>query len=76
MAVQSAISLEQAQAQLTALLAAQLALTSGAQSYSIAGRAVTKANMREIGEQITFYTNLVNRLQRGGGPRVRQIVPF
>lgn len=69
-----ALSLTQAQTQLTLWIAAETALSSGAQSYSIAGRAMSKANLREIGERITFYSNLVDRLSRNG-PRIQRFVP-
>ena len=69
-----ALSLAQAQAQLNLWLAAEAALTSGAQSYAIAGRAVTRANLREVGERVAYYYNMVNRLSRCG-PKIQRVVP-
>ena len=73
----AAFTLAQAQAQLAVWVAAETALASGAQSYSIAGRALVRANLREIGERITYYTEMVDRLSRSQvGARVRRVVPF
>jgi hypothetical protein len=73
-----AFTLEQAQAKLAEWLAAETALATGAQSYAIAGRALTRANLREIGERVTEYTKLVNQLlaRPTPGARVRRVVPF
>lgn len=70
------ITLTIAQNHLDTLLAAHVALAGGAQSYSIAGRAMTKANLAEIRDSIKFYMELVTRLSRGSGPRVHQIIPL
>ncbi len=59
------ITLTQANAQLTAWLAASLAVANG-QSYSIAGRSLTRANAAEIREQINFWNEMVKTLTRGG----------
>jgi hypothetical protein len=73
----AAFTLAQAQAQLAVWVAAETALASGAQSYSIAGRALVKANLREIGERITFYTEMVDRLSRcPAGIRIRRAIPY
>jgi hypothetical protein len=72
-----AFTLEQAQTQLAAWVAAETALANGAQSYSIAGRAYVRANLREIGERITYYAEMVDRLTpTTPGARVRRVVPF
>jgi hypothetical protein len=72
-----AISLAQAQASLTAFLAAELALASGAQEYSIAGRAFKRAQLNQVHDIVVFYQQLVDRLSRNpAGPRVRRIVPL
>lgn len=72
----NALLLSQAQAQLALWLAAEAALsTSGTQSYAIAGRAVTKANLREIGERVDYYYKMVNRLSRNG-PVIQRVVPL
>ncbi|MFH2074948.1 MAG: DUF6148 family protein [Pseudomonadota bacterium] len=59
------ITLAQAQAQLTAWLAASTAVASG-QAYSIAGRSLTRANAAEIRNQIEFWDGKVKTLTRGG----------
>ena len=70
-----ALTLAQAQAQLTFWLALEQTLaTSGTQSYAIAGRAVTRMNLREVGERVAYYYNMVNRLSRNG-PRIQRVVP-
>lgn len=67
------ITLSQAEAHLTEWLNADIAVASG-QSYSIAGRVLTRANAAEIRENITFWDNHVKRLTRGG-IRVRGATP-
>lgn len=67
------ITLTQAEAHLTEWLNADIAVASG-QSYSIAGRVLTRANAAEIRENITFWDNHVKRLTRGG-IRVRGATP-
>jgi hypothetical protein len=59
------ITLAQAQAQLTAWLAADTAVASG-QAYSIAGRALTRAQAAEIRQNIQFWDSQVKKLTRGG----------
>jgi len=67
------ITLAQAEAQLTAWLNANTAVASG-QSYSIAGRSLTRANAEEILKQIEFWDRQVKRLS-AGGIQVKRIVP-
>jgi hypothetical protein len=73
-----AFTLDQAQAKLAEWQAAETAIATGAQSYAIAGRAMTRANLREIGERVTYYATLVNQLlaRPTPGARVRRVVPF
>lgn len=59
------ITLSQAETQLAAWLAADTAVASG-QAYSIAGRSLTRANAKEIRENITFWDAKVQNLSRGG----------
>ncbi|MFA6315665.1 MAG: DUF6148 family protein [Candidatus Paceibacterota bacterium] len=59
------ITKSQAEAQLAVWIAASTAVATG-QSYSIAGRAITKVNAAEIREQIKFWDAQVKRLSRGG----------
>jgi hypothetical protein len=70
------ITLADAQAQLTAWLAASTAVASN-QSYTIGSRSLTRADAREIREQIKFWDSQVKRLadSAGGGIRVRGITP-
>ena len=59
------ITLVQAETQLTSWLAADTAVATG-QSYSIGGRSLTRANAKEIRDNITFWDKHVKRLTRGG----------
>lgn len=71
------ITAEQAEAQLTAWLAASTAVSQG-QAYTIGSRSLSRANAREIREQIQFWDAKVKELSRtpGGGIRVRGITPL
>jgi Family of unknown function (DUF6148) len=70
------ITLAQAEAQLTAWLAASTAVSQG-QAYTIGTRSLSRANSREILQQIQFWDGQVKRLadSPGGGIRVRGITP-
>jgi hypothetical protein len=59
------ITLAQAEAQLALWLAADAAVATG-QSYSIAGRSLSRANAAKIRANITFWDEKVKRLTRGG----------
>ena len=50
--VSTDMATEDYDAQLTALLAARTAILDGAQSYQIAGRTQTRANIAELNEEI------------------------
>lgn len=65
------ITLAQAEAQLSAYLAAETAVLSG-QAYSIGGRSLTRASLREIRDGIALWDRRVKQLTRGG-LRVRTI---
>lgn len=70
-----AITLDQAQAQLSAWLAASLAVSTG-QSYNIGTRQLVRANITEINKQIIYWENQVSKLQSGRqGARVMSVVP-
>jgi len=71
------ITLVQAQAQLDAWLAASLAVANN-QSYSIAGRSLTRVDAAEIGNQVDRWQNKVNDLTRiaAGRGRTRYVVPM
>lgn len=66
----SGLTLTQAQAQLDAWLAASLAVASS-QSYSIAGRSLTRANASEIKSQLVYWENRVRALSNGRSGRAR-----
>lgn len=59
------ITLTQAETQLANWIAASISVAKG-QSYSIAGRALTRANAEEIRKQIIFWDRQVKRLTLGG----------
>ncbi len=59
------ITLDQAETKLTEYLDAESAILTG-QAYSIAGRSLTRADLKAVQEGITRYQKLVNRLSRGG----------
>ncbi|MBO2943571.1 hypothetical protein JJQ72_06215 [Paenibacillus sp. F411] len=71
---------EVAQQHLDAWMAAELALSTG-QSYSIAGRSLTRVNLTEVMRQIQYWQKQLNdaiRFEQGLGPRrkVRRYVPI
>jgi len=69
------ITLAQAEAQLSAWLDASTAVAQG-QSYTIGARSLTRADAKEIREQIDYWENKVQKLSSGsGGIRVRGITP-
>lgn len=71
------IDLATAQAKLATWLAAEETVATG-QSYTIGGRSLTRANLREIREQIEYWNNWVQRLESTGGRqgmRVRGATP-
>jgi len=59
------ITLAQAEAKLAEWLAADTAVAAG-QSYTIGGRSLSRANAREIRENITYWNDMVQSLDRGG----------
>lgn len=68
----SAVTLIQAKTQLSAYLAAEIAVLQG-QSYTIKDRTLTRASLKEIREGIKYWTKMVNGLTQG--MRVRRAVP-
>lgn len=68
------ISLAQAQAQLNTYLAAETAVL-GSQSYEIAGRKLTRANLAEIQKGVELWNQRVQQLSRRAGGRAIAIVP-
>jgi Family of unknown function (DUF6148) len=69
------ITLAQAQTQLNAYLAAETAVLSG-QKYEIAGRMMQRAQLSEIQQGITLWSNRVSTLssQAQGCTRSRTVV--
>ena len=66
------ITLEQAESKLTAWLAAEDAVATS-QAYSIGGRSLTRANLKEIRETIDYWDNKVQKLTSRGagrGPKI------
>ena len=59
------ISLSQAESKLTTWLAAEDKVAEG-QAYSIGDRALTRADLKEIRETITYWDKKVQQLSRGG----------
>jgi len=59
------ITLAHAEAKLTLWMAADDAVTTS-QAYIIGGRNLTRANAKEIRENIVFWDKQVKRLTRGG----------
>lgn len=64
------LSLEQAQAQLNAYVAAEIAVLTN-QSYSIAGRTLTRANLADIQRGIAMWNQRVQELSRAASGRGR-----
>lgn len=69
------ISAQQAQTQLDAYLAAEIAALKG-QSYEIAGRKLTRANLKEIRDGIEYWSLRLRDLssRASGRSRARTIV--
>jgi Family of unknown function (DUF6148) len=77
----AAFTLATAQASFDAYAAAELALATGAQEYSVGGRAFKRAQLSEVHNIVVFYQNMVDRLTRDqvngtAGARVRRVVPL
>lgn len=72
------ITLDQAQAQLDTWMAALSTIAERGQSYTVntggGSRTLTRANLREVQEQVTYWDTQCKRLSRGG-MRVRGAVP-
>lgn len=70
------ITLEQAQAKLDMWLEAEEAVAVRGQSYTIAGRSLTRAHIAEIRKSIDWWQGKVNVLTAAAGRgRVRYAVP-
>jgi len=72
------ISMQTAREHLELWLEAEAAVATS-QSYQIGGRMLTRANLREIRNEIVFWQNQVARLEnmegRRGRNRVTRVVP-
>ncbi len=70
------ITLAQAEAKLTAYLAAEEKILGG-QSYTIANRTLTRADLAEVRKGISYWDDQVKRLsQASEGRRVRGVTPY
>jgi len=67
------ITLAIAQEKLNAFLAAQDAVLTG-QSYTIAGRSLTRANLADIQKGIDYWNGQVNALERREAGKSRAVV--
>jgi putative hemolysin len=70
----AAITLIQAQQHLQIWLEAEEAVATS-QSYRIGTRSLTRADLKEIRNQIIFWKGLIDQLQRKGRNRVKRAVP-
>ena len=72
------ITLETAKRHLDAWLEAELTCTTN-QSYTIGSRTLTRADLKEIGNRIKYWSGIVDQLEtakkHGGRNRVQRIMP-
>jgi hypothetical protein len=68
--------IEQMETRLEAYRAAELAILSGAQSYSINNRTLTRANLETINKMIRQLEGDLTRLCGGNMIRLRRAVPL
>jgi|TARA_Y100000310_G_scaffold194059_1_gene194053 hypothetical protein len=69
------ITLTQAESKLSTWLAAVDAIATG-QSYSIAGRSLSRANLADAHAQVEYWDQKVKRLSKsGGGIPVKGVTP-
>jgi hypothetical protein len=72
----AAITLEEARAKLATWMAAEETIAGG-QAVQYEGRALTRADLRMVGERITYWETKVNQLERGGyRANVRRATPY
>lgn len=67
------MTIEQAKQHLQAWLDADLALSTG-KEYTIGSRRLTRANVGEVKDRISYWSREVARLE--GGTRVRRVIPY
>jgi hypothetical protein len=71
------ITLAEAEAQLAAYLAASTAIAEGGQSYQIANRQFTRADLAEIRASIDYWNGKVKELsQTSPGRRTIGVTPY
>lgn len=68
------ITLQEAQKHLKMWLAAELEIATS-QSYKIGTRMLTRANLNEVREQVKYWEQKVQQLERRGRNRVYRCVP-
>jgi hypothetical protein len=68
------VTLERAEAQLALYLQCEKDILERGQSYGLKGRQLTRANLAEIREGISYWQGMVERLDRSGGIQRRRIV--
>ena len=70
-------TLADAQADLDLWIACERSIASGAQSYTIGGRSLTRASLAEVHRIRLGYQREVDTLTAGrsAGPRVRGVIP-
>lgn len=68
------ITLAQANAKLAEWLEADTVVATG-QSYSIGERSLTRANSKEIRENIKYWNNQIRRLTQGNSIKMRRAIP-
>ena len=69
------ITLAQAESKLTTWLAAIDAIATG-QSYSFAGRSLSRANLSDAQAQVEYWDRMVKKLSKsGGGIPVKGVTP-
>lgn len=71
----TAEQLIQVEARLSAYISAETAILSGAQSYSIGNRSLTRANLDQIRKAITELYAEKRRLERGNAITAHRVVP-
>jgi hypothetical protein len=71
------ITQAEAEAKLAEYLAAETAINTAGQDYTIKDRRFTRADLKEIREGIKFWNGMVKELSRGqSGRRVRGCTPM
>ena len=65
----------QIETRLTAYYAAESAILSGAQSYSIGDRTLTRADLKNISDMINRLESQLTRLNRGNRITAHRVVP-